>query len=57
MTTVSIPIIAFLFLAGVNHVVEIVQKRNYAPNNTLILVWDFGISISLLALLLSIGKF
>ena len=57
MTTVSIPIIAFLFLAGVNHVVEIVRKKNYAPNNTLILIWDFGVSISLVALLVSIGKF
>jgi hypothetical protein len=57
MTTVSIPVIAFLFLAGVNHVVEIVRKKNYAPNNTLILIWDFGISISLVALLVSIGKF
>jgi hypothetical protein len=57
MTTVSIPIIAFLFLAGVNHVVEIVRKQNYAPNNTLILIWDFGVSISLVALLVSIGKF
>jgi hypothetical protein len=57
MTTVSIPVIAFLFLAGVNHVIEMVRKRNYAPNNTLILIWDFGISISLVALLVSIGKF
>jgi hypothetical protein len=57
MTTVSIPIIAFLFLAGVNHVIEIVRKHNYAPNNTLILIWDFGVSISLVALLVSIGKF
>jgi hypothetical protein len=57
MTTVSIPIVAFLFLAGVNHVVEIVRRQNYAPNNTLILIWDFGISISLVALLVSIGKF
>lgn len=56
MTTVSIPIIAFLFLAGVNHVVEIVRKQNYAPNNTLILIWDFGISFSLVALLVTIGK-
>jgi hypothetical protein len=57
MVTVAIPIIAFLFLAGVNHVVEIVRKGNYAPNNTLILVWDFGISISLVALLVAIGRF
>jgi hypothetical protein len=57
MVAISIPIVAFLFLAGVNHVVEIVRERNYAPNNTLILVWDFGVSISLVALLLSIGRF
>jgi hypothetical protein len=57
MVTVSIPIVAFLFLAGVNHVVEIVREGNDAPNNTLILIWDFGISISLVALLLGIGRF
>ena len=51
MTTISIPIIAFLFLAGVNHVVEIVKQKNYAPNNTLILIWDFGVSASLVILL------
>jgi hypothetical protein len=28
-----------------------VKKKNFAPNNTLVLVWDFGMSISLLALL------
>lgn len=57
MVTVSIPIITFLFLAGVNHVVDMVRRQNYAPNNTLILIWDFGVSISLLALLLAIGQF
>jgi hypothetical protein len=51
MVTICIPVVVFLTLAGVNHVVEIVRKGNYAPNNTLILVWDFGISISLVALL------
>jgi hypothetical protein len=49
--TISIPIISFLFLAGVNHVIEMVRKKNFAPNNTLVLIWDFGMSISLLALL------
>lgn len=53
---ISLPIISFLFLAGVNHLFEIIKKRNYAPNNTLILVWDFGVSISLVVLLLSIVK-
>jgi hypothetical protein len=53
MVTISIPVVTFLSLAGVNHVVEIVRKRNYAPNNTLILIWDFGIPVSLVALLLA----
>jgi len=52
---ISLPIISFLLLAGVNHLVEIVKKKNYAPNNTLILIWDFGVPISLIVLLLSIG--
>lgn len=49
---ISIPIITFLFFAGVNHLIEIIKKKNYAPNNTLILIWDFGVSISLLVLVL-----
>lgn len=53
LVAISIPTISFLFLAGVNHVREIIQKKNYAPNNTLILVWDFGVSISLIALIMS----
>ncbi|MDX6584121.1 MAG: hypothetical protein QOI10_3305 [Solirubrobacterales bacterium] len=43
----------FLLLAGANHVVEIFRDRNYAPGNTAILISDFGIPISLLALLLA----
>jgi hypothetical protein len=57
MTTISFPIVSFLFLAGLNHLFEIVKKKNYAPNNTVILIWDFGIPVSLVALLISIGKF
>lgn len=53
---ISLPIITFLLLAGVNHLVEIIKKKNYAPNNTLILIWDFGVPISLLALLLTISR-
>ncbi len=53
LTTISIPIIAFLGLAGINHVLEIIRDKNYAPNNTLILIWDFGIAVSLGALLLA----
>jgi len=51
-----LPTFTFLFLAGVNHLVEVVRQKNYAPNNTLILIWDFGMPISLLALLISSGS-
>ena len=44
---------AFLTLAGVYHVIEIFRDRNYAPGNTVILISDFGIPISLFALLLA----
>ncbi len=57
LATISIPIIAFLFLAGANHVKEMIREKNYAPNNTLILIWDFGMSISLFALLMANGNF
>ena len=50
---ISLPIITFLLLAGINHLVEIVRDKNYAPNNTMILIWDFGMPISIAALLLS----
>ncbi len=53
---VSLPIISFLFLAGVNHLIEIIKKKNYAPNNSMILVWDFGVPISLVLLLMTIVK-
>ncbi len=56
MTAISLPIVSFLFLAGVNHLIEIVRKKNYAPNNTLILIWDFGVPVSIVALLISTGK-
>jgi hypothetical protein len=49
---VSLPIISFLFFAGINHVIEIIRIKNYAPNNTFIIIWDFGIAISLGVLLL-----
>jgi len=45
----------FLLLAGLNHIVEIVRKKNYAPGNTAILVSDLGVPISLLVLLLATG--
>lgn len=54
MTAISIPIITFLFLAGLNHLREIITKKNYAPNNTAVLIWDFGMPISLAWLLLAV---
>ena len=45
----------FLFAAGVNHIVEIVRDKNYAPGNTVILISDLGVPISLFALLVSMG--
>ena len=53
---VTIPTVTFLFLAGVNHLIEIIREKNYAPNNTLILIWDFGMPISLVALLFATGS-
>ena len=52
-----LPTFTFLFLAGINHLIEIIRDGNYAPNNTLILIWDFGMPISMLALLISSGSF
>lgn len=45
----------FFVLAGCNHVLEIFRDRNFAPGNTAILISDFGVPISLLALLLATG--
>lgn len=45
----------FLLLAGLNHVVEIVRDKNYAPGNTAILLSDLGVPNSLFVLLISTG--
>ena len=42
----------FLVLAGANHVREMAKERNFAPGNTLVLLYDFGLPISYIALLL-----
>ena len=55
MVAISLPTITFLFLAGLNHLKEIIKQKNYAPNNSLILVWDFGIPISLALLLAQVA--
>ncbi len=53
---ISLPIITFLSLAGLNHLKEMIKDKNFAPNNTLILIWDFGVPISLIALLYMITR-
>jgi Family of unknown function (DUF6790) len=45
----------FLLIAGINHVFEIVRKHTYAPGQTVILFSDFGIPLSLFALLIATG--
>jgi hypothetical protein len=54
---ISLPIVTFLFLAGLNHLKEVFTKHNYAPNNLYILIWDFGMPLSLVFLLANIVKF
>ncbi len=52
----AIPTTTFLVLAGINHVIEIVREKNYAPGNTLILISDFGTPITLWAMLAATGS-
>ncbi len=44
----------FLALAGVNHIVEMAKSHNFKPGNSMILIYDFGLPVSYLALLLSL---
>jgi len=44
----------FLLLAGANHVREIVKDRNFAPGNTVILLYDFGLPVSYLIALAAV---
>jgi Family of unknown function (DUF6790) len=48
---VTIPTTTFLAFAGVNHVVDMVRHHNYNPGNTFVCISDFGVPISLWALL------
>ncbi len=50
----SVPVIVFLVLAGVQHVKQMAVERNFKPGNSLILISDFGLPISLIALLLAV---
>ena len=47
----SVVISFFLVFAGINHILEMGKNKNFAPGNTLVLLYDFGLPISLWALL------
>ncbi len=51
--TMAIPTSTFLVFAGVNHVIEMVRDRNFNPGNTFVCISDFGLPISIWALLLA----
>jgi hypothetical protein len=53
---ISVPVIVFLVLAGVQHVKQMAVEKNFKPGNSLILISDFGLPISLIALLLAAGS-
>ncbi len=44
----------FLVLAAVNHVREMIKSKNFAPGNSLILLYDFGLPVSYLILLIMV---
>jgi hypothetical protein len=48
---VTIPTTTFLVFAGINHVVEMIRDHNFNPGNTFVCISDFGVPISLWALL------
>ena len=50
---ISVPVIIFLLLAGVQHIKQMAVEKNFKPGNSLILLYDFGLPISLIALLLA----
>jgi len=45
----------FLFLAGLGHIRDMRREKNFAPGNTVIMLSDFGVPISLVVLLISTG--
>lgn len=49
----AIVISFFLGLAGINHIYEMIKNKNFSPGNTIILIYDFGLPISLWALMYS----
>ncbi len=52
---ISVIMSVFLLGAAANHILEMVRDRNFAPGNSLILIYDIGLPVSLWALLVGGG--
>lgn len=52
---ISVIVSVFLLGAAANHIKEMVTDKNFSPGNSLILIYDIGLPISLWALLISGG--
>ena len=53
----SIIVSVFLLGAAGYHIVEMVRDKNFKPGNSIVLLADFGLPISLWALLFAMGAF
>jgi len=43
----------FLVLAGVQHVVQMIREKNFKPGNSLVLLYDLGLPVSMIGLLIA----
>ena len=53
--SLSIVMTSFLVFAGINHVAEMFKEKNFAPGNTIVLIYDFGLPLSIWPLLVTAG--
>ncbi|MCH9816748.1 MAG: hypothetical protein K0U64_09940 [Actinomycetia bacterium] len=53
----SIIISVFLLGAAANHIKEMIADHNFSPGNSIVLLYDIGLPISLWALLFAMGAF
>ena len=53
---ISVPVVVFLVLAGVQQTKQMPFAKNFKPGNSRNLISDFGLPISLIALLLAAGS-
>jgi hypothetical protein len=51
----SIIISVFLLGAAANHIKEMINDQNFAPGNSIVLIYDIGLPISLWGLLFAMG--